>query len=114
MISSIVGIIIIGFAGLYYYQSTRFNSHISINNTNVGGLTADQTIKKLKSTVLTNKVYVGKEQIIDGKDTKMGFTDKDLPKVEKLLKDQMTFFPSSKAKNFQVTPGNEEIGRAHV
>jgi hypothetical protein len=114
MISSIVGIIIIGFAGLYYYQSTRFNSHISINNTNVGGLTADQTIKKLKSTVLTNKVYVGKEQIIDGKDTKMGFTDKDLPKVEKLLKDQMTFFPSSKAKNFQVTPGNEDQYRSQT
>jgi ribosomal protein L21E len=114
LISSIVGIIIIGLAGLYYYQSTRFNSHITINNTNVGGLTADQAIKKLKSTVLTNKVYVGKDQIIDGKDTNMGFTDQDLPKVEKLLKNQMTFFPTSKAKNYPLTPGGEDQYRSQT
>ncbi|MDP4156477.1 MAG: peptidoglycan binding domain-containing protein, partial [Bacillota bacterium] len=113
-ISSIIGIIAIGFAGLYYYQSTRFNSNITINNTNVGGLTADQALKKLKSTVLTNKVYVGKEQIIDGNDTKMGFTDQDLPVVEKLLKQQMTFFPNSHAKNYPLSPGSEDQYRSNT
>ncbi|WML52086.1 peptidoglycan binding domain-containing protein [Neobacillus sp. PS3-12] len=112
IISSIIGILAIGLASLYYYQSTRFNSHITINNTNVGGLTADQAIKKLKSSVLTNKVYVDKDQIIDGKDTKMGFTDQDLPEVEKLLKKQMTFIPSSKAKNYPLTPGSEDQYRS--
>jgi ribosomal protein L21E len=114
IISSIIGIIAIGFAGLYYYQSTRFNSNITINNTNVGGLTADQALKKLKSTVLTNKVYVGKEQIIDGNDTKMGFTDQDLPVVEKLLKQQMTFFPNSHAKNYPLSPGSEDQYRSNT
>jgi hypothetical protein len=114
IISSLIGIIAIGFAGLYYYQANRFNSHITINNTNVGGLTADQAIKKLKSSVLTNKVYVGKEQIIDGNDTKMGFTDKDLPEVEKLLKKQMTFFPTSEAKNYSLAPGNVDQYRSQT
>jgi hypothetical protein len=90
--------------GLSYYQTTRFNSHITINGTNVGGLTANQALQKLGSTVLKNEVYVGKEKIYDGKDTKIGFTNTDLSSVQKLLKSQETFWPSSKAINYSLTP----------
>jgi len=104
IISSIIGIMALVIAGISYYQATRFNAHITINDTKVGGLTADQAIKKLKATVSKNVVYVGKEQIFDGKDTNMGFTDKDLSEVKKLLKSQRTFFPSSKAKSYSLIP----------
>ena len=43
----------------------------------VGGLTADQVLEKLKTSVLKNEVYVGEKEILDEKDTKMGFTDED-------------------------------------
>jgi hypothetical protein len=91
-------------AGISYYQTTRFNSHVTINGTNVGGLTANQALQKLGSSVLKNEVYVGQEKIFDGKDTKMGFTNNDLSSVKKLLKSQETFWPSSKARNYSLTP----------
>nr|WP_246277291.1 L,D-transpeptidase family protein [Neobacillus endophyticus] len=103
-IGAIVIIAVIVFGGLYYYQATRFNAQISINGINVGGLTADKAIKKLGATVLKNEVYVGQERIIDGNDTKMGFTNEDLPGVQKVLKSQQTIFPTSKAKNYILLP----------
>ncbi|WP_373889953.1 L,D-transpeptidase family protein [Neobacillus cucumis] len=104
MVSSLIGIIVLGLAGMYYYQSTRFNSNITINNTKVGGLTADQALKKLKSTVLKNDVYVGQNLIYDGKDSKMEFTNSDLSSVKKLLKSQQSFWPSSKENNYSLEP----------
>ena len=92
-------IIALIFAGISYYQATRFNSKVKINGIKVGGLTADQVVNKLKTSELKNSVYIGEEQILDEKDTKMAFTDKDLPEVKKLLKSQWTFFPSSKVQN---------------
>ena len=41
---------------------------------------------------------------MDEKDTKMGFTDEDLPGVNKLLRSQQTFLPSSKEKNYTLIP----------
>ncbi|WML42256.1 L,D-transpeptidase family protein [Neobacillus sp. OS1-2] len=114
MVSSVIGILAIVFAGIYYHQSTQFNKHVTINNTKVGGLTADQALKKLASSVLKNKVYVGKEQIFDGKDTKMGFTAKDLPSVKKLLKRQQTFWPSSKEKNYRLQPSKTDQYRTQT
>jgi hypothetical protein len=114
IVSSLIIIIALVIGGLSYYQSTRFNANITINDTKVGGLTADQAIKKLKSGVLKNVVYVGQKQIIDGKDTTMGFTDKDLPSVEKILKRQWTFFPSSKAKNYSLLPSEEDQYRSQT
>ncbi|WML44327.1 L,D-transpeptidase family protein [Neobacillus sp. PS3-40] len=108
IISSLIMIIALVFAGIYYYQSTRFNSNITINDTKVGGLTADQAIKKLKSTVLKNVVFVGQEQIFDGKDTKMEFTNNDMTGVKKLLRRQQTFFPTSKAKSYLFIPGKAD------
>ncbi|CAG9612257.1 hypothetical protein BACCIP111899_01430 [Bacillus rhizoplanae] len=101
-------------AGISYYQTTRFNSQVTINDTKVGGLTADQAIKKLKTSVLKNKVYVGQQQILDEKDTQTGFTDEDLPKVKKLLKSQWTFFPSSKAKNYWLIPEEADQYRSET
>ncbi|NHM32598.1 L,D-transpeptidase family protein [Neobacillus terrae] len=101
-------------AGLGYYQTTHFNSQITINNKNVGGLTANQAIKRLNTSVLKNKVYVGKQQILDEIDTHMGFTDTDLPEVEKILKSQQTIFPSSNAKNFIMIPKNADQYRSQT
>lgn len=104
---SIVAIIIIalGFAGISYYQATHFNEHITINDIKVGGLTANQAIKKVESSVLKNEVYIGKERIFDGKDTKTAFTNQDLNSVKKLLKKQKTFLPSKKAVHYSLMPG---------
>jgi len=91
-------------AGLSYYQATRFNSKITINDIKVGGLTADQALKKLQSSKLKNRVYIGEKLILDDKDTQMAFTAKDIPEVKKLLKSQWTFFPSFKGKDYALTP----------
>ena len=107
-------VIAIVFGGIGYYQSTHFNSHVTINDTKVGGLTAEQAIKKLKSTILKNKVYVGNQKILDSKDTKAAFTHKDLPNVQKLLQKQRTLLPSSKAKNFALLPEKEDHFRNKI
>ena len=69
-----------------YYQATHFNSNVTINDTKVGGLSADQAIQKLKTSGLANKVYIDQQQILDEKETKTELTEKDLPQVKKLLK----------------------------
>ncbi|MTT31786.1 L,D-transpeptidase family protein [Terrilactibacillus sp. BCM23-1] len=108
ILSSVVVLIALIFSGIYYYQATHFNKHITINNTNVGGLTAEQALSKLEKTVSKNVVYIGNRKIYDGKDTKMGYTNKDLSEVKNLLKKQRTFFPSSKAKNYALNPSETD------
>ncbi|MCM3567606.1 L,D-transpeptidase family protein [Neobacillus mesonae] len=112
IISSLIVIVVCAAAGMYYHQATRFNANVKINDTKVGGLTADQALKKLKGTVLKNTVYIGEKRILDGKDTKMGFTQEDLSNVEKLLKKQQTFWPSSKEKNYSLVPAKEDQYRS--
>lgn len=107
ILSSIVGFVLLCFAGLFYYQSTRFNSNISVDHVKVGGNTAHQALKKLKSAESKNVVYIGKKQILDGKDTKMGFTDQDLADLKKILRKQKTFFPSSQSSNYSLIPQTE-------
>jgi lipoprotein-anchoring transpeptidase ErfK/SrfK len=103
---SIIIIVAFVIGALNYYQANHFNTNITINGIKVGGLTADDALSKLKTSVLKNEVYLGEEQILNGKNTKMGFTDKDLLSVEKLLKSQQTFIPSSKSKNYSLLPNN--------
>lgn len=91
-------------AGLSFYQATRFNSNVTINDVPVGGLTAGKALDKLKGTSLKNRVFVGEELIIDEKDTKMAFSSQDTSAIKKLLKDQWTFFPNSEAKSFWLAP----------
>ena len=108
VIAGVITIIIaLGIAGIYYYQATRFNKNITINGAKVGALTAEQAVQKLASSVLKNEVYIGTERIVDGEDTKTGFTNKDLASVKKLLSQQKTFFPSSKARNYSLVPNKE-------
>src|SRR3954451_3222491 len=88
----IIVIIAIILGGINYYQANHFNANIKINDIKVSGLTADEALKTLKTSVLTNEVYVGQQQILDGQDTKMEFTEKDLPAVKKILANQKTLF----------------------
>lgn len=111
-----ISIIIIALllAAISYFQATRFNAHVTINDTNVSGLTADQAIKKLESSVLKNQIYIGQQKIFDEKDTKAGFTNNDLPGVKKLLKKQWTFFPSSKPKQYILIPAKPDPYRTQT
>lgn len=108
------GIVLIAIimGAMTYYQATHFNANSKINGIKVSGLTADKALNKLQTTVLKNEVYVGEEQILDGKDMKIGFTDTDLPEVKKLLKKQWTFFPSFKAKNYSLIPSKQDPYRS--
>ncbi|SMQ84931.1 peptidoglycan transpeptidase precursor, ErfK-YbiS-YhnG family [Bacillus sp. OV166] len=110
--TGIIIIIALIFGAISYYQANHFNANIKINGVNVNGLTADEALNKLNTSVLKNVVYVGKQQIFDGQDTKMGFTDKDLAGVKKLLSSQRTYFPSSKAKEFSLMPSQPDQYRS--
>ncbi|MCP8969928.1 L,D-transpeptidase family protein [Ectobacillus ponti] len=101
-------------AAVGYYQATHFNKNVKINDTSVGGLTAEEALSKLKSSVLKNEVYIGKNRVIDEKDTKMAFADKDLSEVQKLLKSQQTFFPSSKEVRYSLLPGELDQYRSQT
>lgn len=92
------GVIALLIGGMSYYQATHFNSNVTINDTKVGGMSADEAIQKLKTSGLANKVYIDQQQILDEKETKTELTEKDLPQVKKLLKSQWTFFPFFKGK----------------
>ncbi|MDQ1143436.1 hypothetical protein QE429_000263 [Bacillus sp. SORGH_AS 510] len=111
---SIIIIVVLGFAALSYYQANHFNAHIKINGIKVGGLTAEQALNKLQTADLRNVVYVGEKQILDGKDTKMAFTKGDLAGIKQLLKEQWTFFPSTKAKDDSLLPAKKDHYRSHV
>lgn len=112
--TGILIIIALIFAAISYYQANHFNANISINGTKVGGLTADQAVKKLASSVLKNEVYVGQEPILDEKDTKAGFTSQDLPNVKKLLTSQRTIFPASKEMNYSLLPSQVDQDRSQT
>ncbi|MGX6445868.1 L,D-transpeptidase family protein [Neobacillus sp. K501] len=107
-ITTSIIIIALILGALVFFQATHFNANSKINGVEVSGMTADKALKKLQSFVLRNEVYVGDEQIINGKDTQMGFTEQDLPEVKKLLKRQWTFFPSFKAKNYSLIPSKQD------
>jgi lipoprotein-anchoring transpeptidase ErfK/SrfK len=97
--SAILAIVLV-LMGYLYYQASRFNQNISINGVKVGGMTAEQAIKKLQALELKNEVYIGNEKIFDGEDTKAGYSNMDLPNVKELIKKQRTFFPSKKEINY--------------
>lgn len=87
---------------------------LMINGARVGGLTANQALKKLKTLVLKNKVYVGQNLVFDGKSTKSGFSNQDLPKIKNLLGKQRTWWSSSEAKNYSVMPGRTDQYRTRM
>ncbi|MBA4538167.1 L,D-transpeptidase family protein [Bacillus aquiflavi] len=113
-ISGMIIIIVLIFAGMSYYQTTRFNSNVMINGIKVGGLTAEEAINKLKASKLKNRVFIEEQLILDEKDTPMPFTDQDRSEVKKLLKKQRTFFPSSKVRNYSLTPKKADQFRSQT
>ena len=90
--------------GMSYYQANHFNANININGINVSHLTAEEALKKLQESDLSNEVYVDDQLIVDGEDTKMVLTENDLSEIKKRLKSQWTFFPSFESKNYSVIP----------
>ncbi|RHW40347.1 hypothetical protein D1B31_12405 [Neobacillus notoginsengisoli] len=100
-------------AAVAYYQTTRFNANVSINGVMVNGLTAEQALDELKTATLKNVVYIGQQQIIDGKDTKIGFADEDLSGVKEIFNNQQTYIPSFKKKDYSLNPGNPDAFRSH-
>lgn len=112
MTAVIITVIALVVIAISYYQANHFNANISINGIKVSGLTADEALNTLQSSVLKNDIYIGNELIIDGNDSQMGLTKKDLPGVKKLLKSQWTFFPSFKAKDYTLTPSEQDEYRS--
>jgi lipoprotein-anchoring transpeptidase ErfK/SrfK len=99
-------------AVMSFYQATHFNPKVKVNGIEVGGLTAEKALEKLETAILSNVVYVGEQQIIDGKDTQLGFAENDLPEVKKLLKSQWTFFPKFGTKEYSLTPSKQDPYRS--
>ena len=112
IITTVVIIIALIFGAISYYQATHFNARVTINGVEVSGLTANETLAQLQSTNLKNEVYIGDEQIIDGKDTEMVFTADDLQDIEALQKEQWTFFPSFKTRSFTLLPSEQDEYRS--
>lgn len=98
----VAGVIALG--GITYYQFNHFNPHVSINGIDVGGLTPEETMNKLKTSMLENKIYIDNVLILDEIDTKSYFTDNDLVNVDKFFISQRTWFPSSKEHDFTLLP----------
>lgn len=99
-------IIALVITGIEVHQAKQFNRNITINHIKVGGLTSNQAMEKLKKAKLKNEVYIGQKQILNEKDTTMGISKKDLPQIDKILKEQRTFFPSSKTKDYTLQTKN--------
>jgi hypothetical protein len=108
----IITVIVLLLVGLSLYQANHFNANIKINGIQVSGLTADEALETLQSSVLKNDIYIGNDLIIDGNDTKMGLNEDDLPGVKKLLKNQWTLFPSFKEKEYFLTPSKDDQYRS--
>lgn len=102
---SIGSILVLGIlGGASFNQSMHFNKGITINDTDVSGLSVDKVISKLKNETSKNVIYVGKTKIVDAKDTTTGFTDEDKTAIKALLKKQRTILPSDVKKNYTLVP----------
>ncbi|KAA0546057.1 L,D-transpeptidase family protein [Bacillus sp. BGMRC 2118] len=99
---------------LSYYQATHFNTNITINEVDVGGSTVEEALENLKSTPLTNNIYINNKKVFDGEGAKMQFSDEDLPKIKDLLKSQKTYIPSLKKKNYILYPVNTDQYRSII
>ncbi|MEH7275194.1 L,D-transpeptidase family protein [Neobacillus vireti] len=101
-------------AAVSFYQATHFNANIKINGVEVGGMSAGKALKKLQTSLLKNDIYLGEKLIVDGKDTKMGFTNDDLPGIKQHLKDQWSFFPTFKEKEYTLVSGQQDQYRSET
>ncbi|MBP3950962.1 L,D-transpeptidase family protein [Bacillus suaedae] len=112
IVAAIILFIVLIISAISMYQLTHFSSNTSINNIDVSGLTADQTLATLQSASLTNHIYIGEELILEGTESEMSFTEEDLPEIKKTMKNQWSLFPSSKEKKYYLQPGSEDQYRS--
>lgn len=96
-----------------YYQATHFNSNVTINDTKVGGMSADEAIQKLKTSGLANKVYIDRQQILDEKETKTELTEKICRKL-KTIKKPVDIFPFFKGKRLFIATKKAEQYRSET
>lgn len=112
LIASMIIFIVLVISAVSFYQLTHFSSNTSINNIDVSGLTADQTLLALQSAPLTNHIFIGEDLILEGTETEMNFTENDLPEIKETLKNQWSFFPSSKEENYYLQPSRKDRYRS--
>lgn len=86
------------------HQHRHFNKNVSIDNVAVGGLTAEQALKKLQDNPRSPKIYVNSDLVYAEKQPVAKFSKTDEQKVKNALRSQYTFFPSAKSKNILVKP----------
>ena len=90
--------------GVHIHQKTHFNRRVSINDIPVGGLTAKQAFNKLRRTDRRTKIYVNDKLVFAENDSNSGFRSNDKKSIDKALRKQYTFFPSTKRINLLVEP----------
>lgn len=112
ILASMIIFIVLFISAIGFYQLTHFNSNITINNIDVGRLTADQTLAALKTAPLNNHIFIGEELILEGIESEMSFTEDDLPKIKKTMKNQWSLFPSSREKKYYLQPSSEDQYRS--
>ena len=105
---SIVAALVVGLCCMWYYQAHHFNKNVTINGISVGKMTAKDAADHLKNVTLDNTVYVGNDVMYRGQKTSAGFSSKDDGKIEKILKKQFTFVPSSVQKNYEVVQAEKQ------
>lgn len=109
-------IIVIGIGGFVMnrYQRTHFNRSVKINGIDVGGLTADESLARLKKVQWSNQVYVGQTLIVTGKTTSAHISQADLPALEKIMQQQYSFFPHKVNHNYHLQPQQKNSYRENV
>lgn len=105
-ITGILVILLVLFAGISFHQQNHFNRHVTINNVNVGGLTAEQAYQKVKKNSTPTKVYVNNRLVYQATTTTTHFTSQDRSKFTKALKNQRTIFPTGKHIALNIKPAN--------
>ncbi|KRL74516.1 L,D-transpeptidase family protein [Ligilactobacillus saerimneri] len=109
-------IIVIGIGGFVMnrHQRTHFNRSVKINGIDVGGLTADEALARLKKVQWSNQVYVGQTLIVTGKTTSAHISQADLPALEKIMQQQYSFFPHKVNHNYHLQPQQKNSYRENV
>lgn len=104
----ILTLIVVALGSLGWHQKTHFNQNVTINGTDVSGLTARQALKKLKKVSIDNTIYVDSKVFLVGNKTNSGFSSADLTKVQNALAKQFSLWPSSTKKQLRLNPSQAD------
>ncbi|SFG11531.1 Putative peptidoglycan binding domain-containing protein [Sporolactobacillus nakayamae] len=100
------------FGIMSYYQATHFNANVAINGIKVSHMKPEQALKKLTAQILKNDVFIGNEQIINGKNTMAKFSQRDLKSINQVFNKQRTWWPSFKTRNYALKPATNDDYRS--